>query len=92
MPNLAGRGRYLVDPEAHIELRRALRQLKPALSIVGAYHSHPQGPATPSASDLSEAMYPAWTYLIVGFVRGRADVRAFRLAHGRARERPIRWY
>ena len=93
--NMARRGRYRVDPAAHIELRRTLRRFSPPLSIVGAYHSHAHGPAMPSPTDLAEALYPAWTHLIIGLgerAQRRATVRAFRLANARAVEQSIRWY
>jgi len=43
------RVRFRIDPREHIVLRRELRRLSPALEIVGVYHSHPAGPAEPSA-------------------------------------------
>ena len=58
--------RYRVDDRAHIELRRVLRGVRPALSILGVYHSHPAGDAWPSETDVAEALYPDWTHLIVG--------------------------
>jgi proteasome lid subunit RPN8/RPN11 len=77
-----GRSRFRIDDATHIELRRALRRFAPALEIVGVYHSHPNGEARPSPTDVSEAFYPAWTYLIVG-MRRRVSIRAFRIAGGR---------
>ena len=43
-----------------------LRQFSPALSILGVYHSHPAGVAEPSPTDIDEAMYPEWAYVIIG--------------------------
>lgn len=77
-----GRSRFRIDDATHIELRRALRRFAPALEIVGIYHSHPNGEARPSPTDVSEAFYPAWTYLIVG-MRRRVSIRAFRIAGSR---------
>jgi proteasome lid subunit RPN8/RPN11 len=79
MRNVARRPatRYKIDDAAHIGLRRLLREISPALSIVGVYHSHPKGAAVPSPTDLREAMYPEWLYVIVGLKSGRADVRAY---------------
>jgi proteasome lid subunit RPN8/RPN11 len=73
--------RFRLDDRAHITLRKTLRAFTPAVDIVGVYHSHPDGPAEPSPTDLAEAHYAEWVYLIVG--RGR--LRAFRIPHGRAR-------
>ncbi len=52
---------YLADPAG---LLRALRGMeREGLSLVALYHSHPNGPALPSATDLRLAMYPV-PYLI----------------------------
>lgn len=45
--------RYLVDPADHFGAIRDARAR--ALAVVGAYHSHPHGPAVPSATDRQEA-------------------------------------
>jgi proteasome lid subunit RPN8/RPN11 len=78
----AGPFKYRIDDAAHIALRRALRRFVPPLEIVGVYHSHPNGEARPSSSDVARAFYPAWTHVIVGMRRG-LSVRAFRIARGR---------
>jgi proteasome lid subunit RPN8/RPN11 len=84
-----GRSRYRIDDAAHIELRRILRGCSPALAIVGVYHSHPAGQARPSETDIAQAFYPGWIHLIAG-LKGRASVRAYRIADGRAQEVSIR--
>lgn len=71
--------RYRIDDAAHIVLRRWLRGMSPPLSIVGVYHSHPAGDAEPSDTDVREAMYPEWVYVIVGLRGDRPAVRAFGL-------------
>ena len=43
------------------------------------YHSHPQTPARPSATDLSYAFYPDALMVIVSFASEPPDVRAFRV-------------
>lgn len=35
------------------------------LDVVGVYHSHPDHPARPSETDLEEATFPGFTYVIV---------------------------
>jgi proteasome lid subunit RPN8/RPN11 len=83
MRNVArGHARYRVDSRQHLDLRRIMRGLAPALEIVGVYHSHPDGPPRPSPSDVAEAFYPAWVHVIVG-LRGRPSVRAFSIRDGR---------
>jgi proteasome lid subunit RPN8/RPN11 len=72
---------FQIDPAEHVAVRRVLRQMAPALEIIGVYHSHPVGPATPSPRDIAESHYPEWLFLIVGS-KGRS-VRAYRIArHG----------
>jgi proteasome lid subunit RPN8/RPN11 len=89
MPNVAATPatRFRVDERAHFELRRRLRSALAGREIVGAYHSHPSGPARPSARDIEEAGYPEWVCLIVGLGEGRTRVRGFTL---RPSCRPIR--
>ena len=86
--------RYLVDPADHIRARRAARAR--ALDVVGFYHSHPKGKATPSPRDILEASYREALWVIVGLRdhaasndapgRENASVRAFRIGEGRASE------
>jgi proteasome lid subunit RPN8/RPN11 len=77
--------RYRIDDRAHIDLRRSLRTFRPALVIIGVYHSHPNGRAEPSPTDVAQAMYPEWTHVIVGLAGARPAVRAFRITGGTAR-------
>jgi len=92
MRNVAGSStRYRVDDGAHLELRRVIRQFSPNLSILGVYHSHPAGTAEPSPTDLAEAMYPDWAYVIIGLASPRTSVRAFRIHQGKADELKIGW-
>ncbi len=89
--------RYRIDDAAHIKLRRLLREIEPPLSIVGVYHSHPGGGGAASPTDIQEAMYPDWLYVIVGLkprlsVGGRApEMRAFQITNGRATPVGIAW-
>jgi proteasome lid subunit RPN8/RPN11 len=78
-----GRTRYRIADRDHIGLRRELRRFTPALENVGVYHSHPAGAAAPSATDLTEAHYAEWLYLIVG-LRSRTTMAGFRIVAGRA--------
>jgi len=83
-----GTARYRLDPRDHIAVRRILRGCSPTLEIIGVYHSHPNGAALPSPTDLAAAHYPAWAYVIVGLRDDRAVVRAFQIRQSRAR--PLR--
>ncbi|WP_419180109.1 M67 family metallopeptidase [Erythrobacter oryzae] len=44
---------FEVDPQALIDAHRAARAAGPA--VIGYYHSHPRGPAEPSATDRASA-------------------------------------
>ena len=70
--------RFRVDPRDHIALNRRLRPT--SQRVIGAYHSHPRSPATPSASDTAEAFYPEFIYLIVSLaVPDRPDICGYRV-------------
>ena len=80
-----GPSRYQVDPADHIALMKRLRGTDRA--IVGAYHSHPRSSAVPSPSDVREAFYPDFVYLIVSLAApDRPDCRAWRIREGAAEE------
>jgi [CysO sulfur-carrier protein]-S-L-cysteine hydrolase len=70
--------RFRIDPAEHIALNRRLRSTPHR--VVGAYHSHPRSPASPSPSDNAEAFYPEFIYLIVSLAELDAPViRGYRL-------------
>jgi proteasome lid subunit RPN8/RPN11 len=58
------------------------------LEVVGFYHSHPDHPARPSATDLAEAHWFGCSYVITRVERGRADgTRSFLLMGSEEREK-----
>ena len=76
--------RYRVDPADHFAAIRAARV--DGQAVVGTYHSHPNCPPEPSRTDLEEASYPNYVYVIVSpGVRGCGDdrVEAYRLTGDR---------
>lgn len=76
--------RYLITPQDYLQADRTARQQ--GLDIVGIYHSHPDHPAAPSATDLAEATFPGYTYVIVSVLHGRAGaLTAWSLAEDRSR-------
>jgi proteasome lid subunit RPN8/RPN11 len=75
--------RFLIDPRDHFAALRAVRRRGQA--VVGVYHSHPASAAKPSPTDLAEASYPDYLYLIVGLV-DPLDIRLFTLEPGNFRE------
>ena len=73
----ADRGRrYVVDPGDFLAIERRARLA--GLDVIGFYHSHPDHPAEPSASDRAEAL-SHYTYLIAEVRSGRpAGLKAWR--------------
>jgi proteasome lid subunit RPN8/RPN11 len=49
--------RYLMDPRQQWHAFEKIEQL--GLELLGIYHSHPNGPAHPSPTDINEALYEA---------------------------------
>lgn len=74
------RSRYLIDPRDHFSAIRLARAS--GRDVVGAYHSHPGGSPVPSPTDLAEAVYRAFLYLIVGADGPSPEIRAYRLGEG----------
>ncbi|WP_299027318.1 M67 family metallopeptidase [uncultured Thermanaerothrix sp.] len=69
--------RFRMDPA---ELLKALEWLDTEdLDLVGIFHSHPRGPATPSETDLHEFAYPESLMLIVSPVGKVWRLRAFEI-------------
>jgi proteasome lid subunit RPN8/RPN11 len=80
-PNLSDDpNRYMLDPKAHLDARRAARGR--GLEVVGFYHSHPHSEPEPSIADLTEATYPGYLYLIVRPLAEGAKLRLFRFERG----------
>lgn len=74
----ASPARYTIDPADHFAALRAAR--RDGLTVIGAYHSHPAGPAVPSPTDTAEAS-PDFLYVIVGLAPVPA-VTAWHLVDG----------
>lgn len=85
-PNLAEdrRHHFEVDPRLRLRLQRELRGGLD--DLVGHFHSHPDGPAEPSASDLECAYEPTLCWLIASVAGGRqVALNGFRVAADRRR-------
>lgn len=75
--------RYVIAPEDYRDADRAAREAD--MDIVGMYHSHPDHPARPSRTDLEQATFPGYTYVIVSVHGGKADdLTAWSLAEDRS--------
>ena len=69
--------RFELDPEDYLKADRAAQQA--GLELVGIWHSHPDHPAHPSATD-REFAWEGWSYLIFSVGReGVAEMRSWRL-------------
>jgi proteasome lid subunit RPN8/RPN11 len=66
------------------ELIAALRSLRVnGESLLAIVHSHPRGPAMPSARDIERAWYPHAAHVIVSFASAETpEVRGFRILDG----------
>jgi proteasome lid subunit RPN8/RPN11 len=71
---------FTIDPVEHF---RAWKHAEGAgWELIGAFHSHPQGPSILSLTDLALAAEPDWLYLVVTW----SGLRAFAVADRRADE------
>jgi len=71
---------FLIDPADHFAALKRMRVQ--GCEIVGAYHSHPSSPALPSPSDLADAHYEEFVYVIVSLAGADPVVRAYRIRSG----------
>jgi proteasome lid subunit RPN8/RPN11 len=72
--------KFEVAPADHFA---ALRRARAAgLEVVGAYHSHPNGPSGPSETDRLRLADPTMVHVIVSLAHGTRTVRAFRFREG----------
>lgn len=81
---------YLITPDDYRDAQREARSK--GLEVVGVYHSHPDHPARPSETDLEQATFPGFSYVIVSVEDGTAnDLTAWDLSYDRSRfvEDPI---
>lgn len=71
-PNLAPAGqtdRFEIDPALRLALQRQARARGAA--VIGIWHSHPDGPARPSATDLAGAWEAGLAWVLVQVVAGQ---------------------
>ncbi|HHY38298.1 MAG TPA: M67 family metallopeptidase [Clostridia bacterium] len=74
---------YRVSPEDQIRIM--LDMENEGFELVGIYHSHPDGRAYPSLTDVEQAFYPEAVYLIVGMKDG-IEVRGYHIENPRLAE------
>ena len=70
--------RYYMDPVQQVEVFTEMQ--KHGQSLIGIYHSHPQGPAGPSGADVHMAYHRGVAYFIISLAdAANPGVRAFML-------------
>lgn len=79
--------RYQFAPQEQIELFLLLE--KEGWDLLAIYHSHPDGPETPSETDIKEAAYPDSIYLIWSKIGNDWTCRGFMIAGKSVTEIPI---
>lgn len=65
---------FEIDPELRFRTEKRLRGA--TASVIGHFHSHPNGQARPSERDLAMVFEPELIWLITGVVVGKADKTA----------------
>jgi proteasome lid subunit RPN8/RPN11 len=82
----AGNRLYEIDPAQLIDLE--FREFpEQGLELVAIYHSHPESPAYPSATDVELAFWPDAVFLICSLAdRDRPGIRGFRIRDGAINE------
>ena len=68
---------FEVEAQFLFDLFRQLRSS--GEDLLAICHSHPKGPAVPSARDVAEAHYPGCAYVIVSLAEAEPDIRAYRI-------------
>jgi proteasome lid subunit RPN8/RPN11 len=65
------------------QIKALLAMEAEGLELIAIYHSHPNGPARPSTTDVANAYYPDAVQLIISLAdRQRPSVRAFTIVDG----------
>jgi proteasome lid subunit RPN8/RPN11 len=64
--------RYNIDPRDQIRIQKEGRER--GEDIIGYYHSHPDHPARWSKTDLAEAHWPGYSYVITSVEKGLATI------------------
>lgn len=67
---------YTIPPQEHYDA--LIDAESNGWRLGGAFHSHPEGPARLSETDLSRANEPGWVYLVVS-LNGDPEVAAWRV-------------
>ncbi len=70
--------RFYMDEKQQIDAFATMRNKNESLFAI--YHSHPNSPAIPSATDIKQAAYPDAVYLIISLnTKGVLEIRGFKI-------------
>jgi proteasome lid subunit RPN8/RPN11 len=64
--------RYNIDSGDYARIQKEARER--GEDVIGYYHSHPDHPARWSRTDLAEAYWPGYSYVITSVERGKAAI------------------
>jgi proteasome lid subunit RPN8/RPN11 len=78
--------RFVMDPYEQLQAFEWIESQ--ALDLISIFHSHPAGPETVSATDITEAAYEV-VHLIWSRTHGKWKARGFWLENGQAIEIPL---
>jgi len=82
--------RYNMEPR---ELINALYKIEESgLELLASFHSHPEGPVTPSESDVREYAYPETFMLILSKEMDLWKINGFKIVDGTYKEIELRIY
>jgi proteasome lid subunit RPN8/RPN11 len=76
--------RYRMNPNQQLAAIQLIENQN--LELLAIYHSHPEGPATPSATDVAEAYYPEVVHIIISRLEGVFTPRGFIIHNGQSSE------
>jgi len=79
--------RYRMDARDQLDAFKELEDR--GLELAAIYHSHPQGPASPSNTDIEQAYYPDSVYLIWAFDGKRWQSRGYTIRSDIVQEIPV---
>ena len=72
---------YQMDPKEQLRLQKEMRQTNQDMAAI--YHSHTASPAYPSSVDVSLAVYPDVSYVLVSLKdRANPTVRCYQIQEG----------
>lgn len=81
--------RFSLEPSEQIAAVKAMREKNQSLFAI--YHSHPNAPALPSATDIEQASHPEAVHLIISLnTKGVLEMRAFKIIERSVEEFALR--